>query len=387
MQKPRILSPSTDLEMTGEKLMHDTLHIPDGIDAIFDTIVAQVAANLANVDARRISLLVLGGVGDLLHASLSTEYAIERLTGIRTIALPAMRVGLYGSMTLPPDSVVMQMSFSGYPDRVVEAAGFARRAGARVWAVTLDETSPLAKAADLCFGKLTKAEVSGIGFQLVALILLLIGIKLGELRGTVTPARADALRGMLRASTGDMRRTLAAALDPVRRLAERFSTAGHVLFLGCGPSYGAAVNGSARVMEAVGWNSSAQDIEEWAHLNRWAEDRVSPSLVIAPPGPSRHRAMEILRAMTRLRKPSVAVAAADDAEMAEAAEFLLPVECTLPEEFSPLVYNLPGEMLANQFSIVTQRRPYRQQDPAYKQLGEVRWGGTVLTTLPPALGG
>ena len=62
MQKPRVLSPSLDLEMTGEKLMHDTLHIPDGIDAIFDTIVAQVAENLSGEDANRMKLVVLGGV-------------------------------------------------------------------------------------------------------------------------------------------------------------------------------------------------------------------------------------------------------------------------------------------------------------------------------------
>jgi len=387
MQEPKILSPSLDLEMTGEKLMHDTLHIPDGIDAIFDTIVAQVAQNLAGEDASRINTVVLSGVGDIYHASLSTEYAFERLTGIRTMAMPSMRLGLYGSMTLPAGTVVTQGSYSGRPDRVVEAAGLARRAGARVWAVTLDGTSPLAQASDLCFGKVPGAEMSGIGFQLVTLILLLIGTRLGELRGTLPPARAEALRGILRASTGDMRRTLAASLDPVRRLAERFADAGHVLFLGCGPSYGAAVNGSARVLEAVGWNASAQDTEEWAHLDRWAADRVSPSLLIAPSGPSRYRAMEIARAMVRLRKPSVAVAAAGDAEMAAAAEFTLPVESRLPEEFSPLVYNLPGEMLANQLSIVTKRRPYRQEDPVYRQLGEVRWGGTLLTALPPMLDG
>src|SRR5262249_36322189 len=159
------------------------------------------------------------------------------------------------------------------------------------------ESSPLAQVSDLCFGKVLGAEVKGIGFQLVTLILLLIGIRLGEMRSTLTPARAEALRGILRSSTRDMRRPLEATLDPVRRLAARFAAAGHVLFLGCGPSFGTAVNGSARVLEAVGWNASAQDTEEWAHLDRWAEDRVSPSLLIAPPGPSRHRAIEIARAM------------------------------------------------------------------------------------------
>ena len=141
--------------------------------------------------------------------------------------------------------------------------------------MTLDETSPLAQASDLCFGKVSRAEVSGIGFQLVTLTLLLIGTRLGEMRGTLTPARAEALRGTLRASTGDMRRTLGASLDPVRRLAERFADAGHVLFLGCGPSYGTAVNGSARVLEAVGWNASAQDTEEWAHLDRRRRSRLA----------------------------------------------------------------------------------------------------------------
>jgi hypothetical protein len=77
MQKPRVLSPSLDLEMSGEKLMHDTLHIPDGIDAIFDTIVAQVAENLAGEDASRMKLVVLSGVGDIYHASLSTERSTE----------------------------------------------------------------------------------------------------------------------------------------------------------------------------------------------------------------------------------------------------------------------------------------------------------------------
>jgi glucosamine--fructose-6-phosphate aminotransferase (isomerizing) len=385
MQKPKIPSPSLDLEMSGEKLMHDTLHIPDGIDAVFDAIVAQVAENLAKEAPSTINTVVLSGVGDIYHASLSTECAFERLTGIRTIAMPSMRLGLYGSSTLPRGTVVTQGSYSGRPDRVVETAGLTRVAGARVWAITLDDTSPLAQASDLCFGKVSSAEANGIGFQLVTLILLLIGTRLGEIRGTLTPARAEALRGMLRASTGDMRRTLGASLEPVRRLAERFVDAGHVLFLGSGPSYGTAVNGSARILEAVGWNASAQDIEEWAHLDRWASDRVSPSVLIVPPGPSRHRAIEIARAMGRLHKPSVAVAAASDTDVAAAAEFVLPVESTLPEEFSPLVYNLPGEMLANQLSIITRRRPYRQEDSAYRQLGEVRWGGTVLTRLPAML--
>ena len=113
-----------------------------------------------------------------------------------------------------------------------------------------------------------------------------------------------------------------------------------------------AANGAARFVEATGWNSSAMDIEEWTHLNRFAADRRSPNILIVPPGPSRDRAIEVMAAMRRLEKPTVLVASADDEALAAAADHFLPVSTALPEEFAPLIYNLPGELMANAVSSV-----------------------------------
>ena len=49
---------------------------------------------------------------------------------------------------LGPEDRVVAASFSGRTPRTVEAARLARRAGARVWAITGNPDSPVAKAAD-----------------------------------------------------------------------------------------------------------------------------------------------------------------------------------------------------------------------------------------------
>jgi glucosamine--fructose-6-phosphate aminotransferase (isomerizing) len=273
------------------------------------------------------------------------------------------------------------MSFSGRPDRVVEACGLAKQRGARVWAVALDEESPLARAADASFGDMG-VPIDGAGFQLAHLVLALIAIRVAELRGSIPAAFAGELRAALHGSVADMERTLERCGVAAAEAALASPDAGHVLFLGSGPGYGAAANGAARVVEAAGWNSSALDIEEWAHLNRFVAERRSPSVFIVPPGPSRPRAIEILAAARRLGKPTIVVADERDAELGGWGAYWLPVSTGLPEELCGIVYNLPGEVLANQISIAANRRPYCQDDPLYSQLGEVRWGGYIETTLP-----
>ena len=76
--------------------------------------------------ARGVSNLFLAGSGDLHNAATVSEFAFERFAGLPTEAMSSMALGLYGSVTLPPGSVLIQMSFSGKTARAVEAATLAR---------------------------------------------------------------------------------------------------------------------------------------------------------------------------------------------------------------------------------------------------------------------
>ncbi|VTU30200.1 SIS domain-containing protein [Variovorax sp. PBL-E5] len=368
--------------LTSERLVKDTLAIPRGVRALYPSLVQAVERALSACDAGAIESIHLSGSGDLLHSAMAVEIAFQRLTGIRTWAMPSMRFGLYAARDLSARSVVIQMSFSGKTARAVEAATMAGLAGARVWALTSDAQSPLAQLAERCILKPDTGGNEAAGYPITMLLLYLVAVRVAELRGRLGAAQADALRGRLARSADSMEQTLAQCIEPARALAHEFIGAEHALFLGTGPTYGSAVNGSARILEAVGINASAQDIEEWAHLDRWVEECSSPRLVIAPDGPGVERAGEILAAMQTLGKPSVAIVADHAVELGSQARAWLPVHCELPEEFSPLVYGLPGELFAHLLGAARKSRPYRHGHPAYERLGEIRWGGCIRRSLP-----
>jgi glucosamine--fructose-6-phosphate aminotransferase (isomerizing) len=384
MSKPDDPVREVQPKLTADRLLSDTLAIPERVRASFDSLVEVVDRTLKDVDVQVIDAIMLGGSGDLYHSALATEFAFERLIGVRTTAVPSMALGLFRARSLTSRSVVIQMSFSGKTARAVEAASLARAAGARVWALTHDAASPLAQIGELCFVKPETGKNEAAGYPVTMLMLYLIAVKVAELRGCLSRAGASALRDQLAGAASDMKQTLDQCMTLARDLAERFIGANHVLFLSTGPTFGSAVNGSARILEAVGLNSAAQDIEEWAHLNRWVEETTSPCFVIAPGGPIRERTAEILSAMTALEKPAIAIVPDHDIDLGNKATAWLPVHCVLADEFSPLVYNLPGELFAHLLGVAQNANPYRNNIDTYRRLGEIRWGGFIRWTLPEA---
>lgn len=372
----------SNADLNSRQLLTDTLGIPETLAARLPIVEQEIARQLDGMDMKPKRLIVLSGSGDLLHAALCTQFAVERLTGVPTIALPSMQTGLYRAPALPENCVVLQMSFSGITARAVEAATLAKKRGAEVWAITAQAESPLARLADCHFLKPPTGENEAVGFQITMAMLLLIGIGIAERTGNIGAQRAVSLRSRIASSVSDMRRTLDLANPLTKQAADQIKTAPHVLFLGSGPTFGTAVNASARVMEAAGASATGQDIEEWVHLERWIADKALPVVVIVPPGPGMDRALEVVQALHRLKKTTFVVTSQHVEDRFRAFCSVLPVVTDLPEQLSPLVYNLPCELLADHLCATLDRRPYRSDDPLYSALGEIRWGGHVRTEMP-----
>jgi glucosamine--fructose-6-phosphate aminotransferase (isomerizing) len=372
----------SSIDLTSRQLLTDTFGIPETLAARLPAVERAIARELDAIDPKPKRLIVLSGSGDLLHAALCMQFAMERLTGVPTIALPSMQTGLYRTPSLPENSVVLQMSFSGITARAVEAATLAKKRGAEVWAITAQAESRLARLADRHFLKPPTGENEAVGFQITMAMLLLIGIGLAERSGTISVQTAAHLRASITSSTSDMRRTLDMANPLAKQAADQIKAAPHLLFLASGPTFGTAVNASARVMEAAGASAAAQDIEEWVHLERWIADKALPVIVIVSPGPGMDRALEVVQALHRLQKMAFVVTSDRAADRFRVFCPVLPVVTDLPEELSPLVYNLPCELLADHMCAALDRHPYRSDDPLYSVLGEIRWGGHIRTEMP-----
>jgi glucosamine--fructose-6-phosphate aminotransferase (isomerizing) len=372
----------TNPVLSKDRLLADTLGIPDMLKAALPGLEAEIINSMAGADVATKKMIVLSGSGDLLHSALSTRSAIERLTGIPTFARPSMQLGLYDSLGVGKDCLVIQMSFSGATARAVEAATLVKQRGCDVWAITGNPSSDLAKVVHRHFRKPPTTENETVGFPITMAMLLLIGAKIGELTGRLTADSAEAFRALLRSSTRDMKSTIEAVRGRAENCAIAIKDAAHVLFLASGPTYGTAVNASARVMEVGGASASAQDIEEWVHHDQWVADKKLPVVLIAPPGPGIDRAQEVSHALKVLGKEQIVITHESCFARFSGASALLPVPSVLPEELLPLVYNLPCELLAEFLCQARGSSPFRSDDPTYAELGEIRWGGHIRSQLP-----
>jgi glucosamine--fructose-6-phosphate aminotransferase (isomerizing) len=143
-----------------------------------------------------------------------------------------------------------------------------------------------------------------------------------------------------------MEATLQATDARARQAAELLGAAEDWVFLGSGPSYATALFSAAKLVESCGANAWGQDIEEWAHIQFFNRQEHTPTCVIVPPGRSVNRALELLPYIKGIGRQTLVVASSAQAFLPTQADVVLPVPQSVPEEFSPLVYCLAGELLA-----------------------------------------
>jgi len=92
-------------------------------------------------------------------------------------------------------------------------------------------------------------------------------------------------------------------------------------------------------------------------------------VVLAPPGPSRSRARDVLRAGRAVGAPTILLAEEGDAALGEEADHVLWLP-PLPELLSPLVYVLPLQLFAYYGAVVRGANPdtLRTDDPAFDRM-------------------
>ena len=97
---------------------------------------------------------------------------------------------------------------------------------------------------------------------------------------------------------------------------------------GTGPAGGTAMYAAAKVVEAAGLPAYAQDLEEYWHIERFADPADAPLVVLAPPGLGHPRAAELAAAATGRGRRVIAVTGPDDTALTGTAWHTVPVTGT-----------------------------------------------------------
>jgi len=332
------------------------------------------------------------GDGDSFHAALATEMSYKSIAKVNCEPMSAMRFLEYGAdyihATFPNDTLVVGISASGSTKRVAQALERVKQQHQNAITAVLsgDVEGRVGKDADrkISVALPDKGRSPGIRtYQASLMGLILLAIRIAEAKGRIDQSKARSLREEFAVIADNIEKTTEAADIPAKVAAKALKDANYMVFVGSGPSYGTATFSAAKVIEAAGVFSIAQDLEEWAHVENLAYPDDTPTFLIAPPGKGYWRAIELAKAAKEKGRRIVAVVKEDDEDVSQYADYLLPVIGDVREEFSPFIYHVAADLFAAYLTMELGRSLFQTDRPEVLE----RWAKTAAAQSQQTNGG
>jgi glucosamine--fructose-6-phosphate aminotransferase (isomerizing) len=273
--------------------------------------------------------------------------------------MDALECGRYAAARFGPDVLVLGISNSGKTSRVLESIALAARAGATTLALTGAAGSPLERVAGVGVvrpivgaggreGPTVRLERHFGEYIGTLAALFHLALWLGAARGMTSAHDTREQTEAIQVVAAVAQRLLADGPPQVARALEHLGNTDRVFYLGAGPAYGTALFGAAKLMEEVPMCGVPQHLEEWAHLEYFltmVEGERTRIVVIAPPGDSTDRAVEILQAVREDHGIAVAVTHAHEDGVRRAASATIVVDGDVWEGYAPMPYAVPVQLL------------------------------------------
>ena len=297
------------------------------------------------------------GCGDSHFAPLGMELAFTSLSGLPVTVMRSMKFARYFAGNLPRLGPKMQMvvgiSVSGAVARTAEALRMGRQNGLTTLGLTGNPDGKVAREAEIMMKvtipPLEKPEgvvVPGArSYFTNQLALLLMAVRIGEVRGHLTTARANEVRDQIRGLSTAIEETIDLCDAPAKALAASWLDADDYVFCGAGPNFATALFSAAKILEATGDTALGQDMEEWNHLQYFVRQHSSPTFIISAGKRDLSRAIETAVAAKQIGRRVVAVAPKRAVGLNEVADISLPI-ADVPEMFSPLLSCIPAGLFA-----------------------------------------
>ncbi len=320
---------------------------------------------LSPAERAAIHQVYITGDGDSYHAARAEEMAFENIAKLRCEPMSAQHFLDYGAEWMQNegrDTLVTAISASGRTERGLQCLVRARESKALTLALTGTPGSPFTETGE----RVVTVDLPDFGpspgirtYNASLMGLIVLALRLGEARGAYKGGRVQELLDEVAGLAGMMQATLEAVQAPARAAAEAWQDAPMMMWLGSGPSYGSALFSAAKVIEACGVFAIGQDLEEWAHVERFAYPDDMPVVLIAPPGRSHWRAVKLAEQIKSLGRRLGVVVQDGDTEITRHADYVFPVMGEVREEFSPLVYHFPSNFFAAYLAGNLGRMPFQ----------------------------
>jgi glucosamine--fructose-6-phosphate aminotransferase (isomerizing) len=296
---------------------------------------------------RGLRRIVIVACGTSYHAGLIGRYAIEEWARV-PVEMDVASEYRYRNPVVGPGDLVVGITQSGETADTLAAMRLAREAGARVLAVTNIMGSQATRDSDAVLYTRAGLEIGVAAtktFLAQVAAMYLLGLRLGELRGSLPADRLVELVAALKALPSKIEETLAAVEEPVRAVAAAHAEQNFFLYLGRHIGLPVCLEGALKLKEISYIPTDAYAAGEMKHGPIALLDESTPVVCIATDSPVLEKVLSNVEEVRARGAQTIAIATAGSERAAEVADETVEVART-DWILQPIVAILPLQLLA-----------------------------------------
>ncbi len=320
--------------MADSKMSEEIREQPEVLQRILDEGWTEIrsAARTLQEGGVRSAIIVARGTSD--NAALYAKYLFEVLLGVPTALASPSTFTLYESRMNLEEVLVVGVSQSGESQDVLETVRKSGELGASTLAVTNNEGSALAEAAQHHLFLRAGKEESVAATKTYTAELLVLYLLAEALKGGEAPS-AEA-----RNLPEQAREVIGAEWEGTAR----YRYAEYMVVTSRGYNLPTAHEAALKLMETTYIVAQAFSAADLRHGPIAMIGRDFPVLTIAPPGKVQHDMRSLVESLKDRGAEFVAIS--DDSIILEeaSAKFQMPARC--PDELSPILYAVPIQLFA-----------------------------------------
>ena len=306
--------------------------------------------NLRPPRLRQVDRVVLTGCGTSYHAALIGEYLFEEFARL-PVEVEYASEFRYRNPPIDRNTIVIAITQSGETADTLAALKESKRKGHPTLAICNVVGSSIAREADGGVYLHAGQEVgvaSTKAFTSQVTVLAMLALYFGRLRH-MSAAQGERLVQELRSLPDLVRETLECR-PAVQRVADRFAHVHNMLYLGRHYLYPVAMEGALKLKEISYIHADGYPAAEMKHGPIALVDEDTPSVFLVPRGIVFHKVMSNLEEIRARGGPVIAIASADDDQIAARCDEVIPIP-EAPEHLQPILAAIPLQLLAYEIAI------------------------------------
>ncbi len=303
-------------------------------------------------ELRSTQRIILLGCGTSWHSGLIGEYMLEDIARIPTEVEYASEFR-YRRPVVEPNTLAVSISQSGETADTLWAMREAKQQGATTLGIVNSVGSTIARETDAGVYLHAGPEIgvaSTKAFTSQVVVLAMITVHLGRLRGTLTASRGREIVRALHQLPEQVASIL--EMDPaIRTLAEEYKDSHNFLYLGRGYNFPAALEGALKLKEISYIHAEGYPAAEMKHGPIALIDESMPVVVIAPRDGVYEKVRSNIDEVKARGGCIIGIITEGDTELLDVLDHVIQIPRT-HDALTPILASVPLQLLAYHIAVL-----------------------------------